>query len=132
MCAKELAHCGGTSNLRGYLQRAHGDKYRAEKQPTLESFRRKCSEPRTKAIDQLLVGLVTKDMRLLNIVEREGLSCLLNYIEPGYRLPSLTKLVRKKHEHGQALLQEKLAQDAVFLALCLTFGQVIRWRLTVV
>jgi len=40
---------------------------------------RKCSEAKTKAIDELLVDVVTMDIRPLAIAEGEGKRRLINY-----------------------------------------------------
>jgi len=65
-----------------------------EKQQTLTVIMRKCSEAKTKAIDELLVDVVTMDVRALAIVEGEGMHRLINYLEPGYRLPSRKHITR--------------------------------------
>ena len=65
-----------------------------EKQQTLTVIMRKCSEVKTKAIDELLVDVVTMDVRALAIVEGEGMHRLINYLEPGYHLPSRKHVTR--------------------------------------
>ena len=81
VCSREFAYHGGTSNLRDYLQHSHPDIYKnlGEKQQTLTVIMRKCSEAKTKAIDELLVDVVTRDIRPLAIAEGEGKRRLINY-----------------------------------------------------
>ena len=68
------------------------DKYkpakRTDDQPSLETFVRKCSDARAKLINELIIDVVTMDIRPLAIVDGEGMCRLLLHLEPGYRLPS--------------------------------------------
>ena len=62
LCEKVLAYRGGTSNLRDHLQRSHPREYHHEdKQSTLDSIVKKCSDARAKVISELLVDLVALD-----------------------------------------------------------------------
>ena len=124
LCSRKLAYHGGTTNLRNHLIRVHGDTYRPAKetttQQTLETVTRKCSESRSKIISELLVDVVTMDLRPIAIVEGEGMRRLLLYLEPGYRIPSrkhIGKLLLKKYENAVAVLKNKLAQDVVAMSL---------------
>jgi len=124
VCSREFAYHGGTSNLCDHLQCLHPDIYKnpEEKQQTLTVIMQKCSEAKTKAIDELLVDVVTMDIRPLAIVEGEGMCRLINYLEPRYCLLSrkhVMKLLRSKYGRGVLVLKEKLAQDAAALALTL-------------
>ena len=70
---------------------------------------RKCSDARAKLINELIVDVVTMDIRPL-----------LLYLEPGYRLPSrrhISSLLRKKHEKAIVILKDKLTQDAITVSL---------------
>ena len=77
LCAKQLAYHGGTTNLRDHLTRVHMDKYkpakRTDDQPSLETFVRKCSDARAKLINELIVDVVTMDIRPLAIVDGEAM-----------------------------------------------------------
>ena len=96
-CNKELAYCGGTTNLRDHLNRMHPSKYSpdsttpAEKKaaPKIESFvnRTVCSEGHAKKITNLMVEMVTLDLRPAAMVEGIGFKRLINYLEPNYRVP---------------------------------------------
>ena len=59
-----------------------------DSEQTLETFMRKCSGARAKVIDELVLDVMTVDLRPLAIVERERMRHLLLYLEPGYCLPS--------------------------------------------
>ena len=113
--AKQLAYHGGTTNLRDHLLRVHADKYKPTKgmdsQQTMDTFVRKCSGARTKVIDELVLDVVTMDLRPIAIVEGAGMHRLLSYLEPGYRLPS--------RKHVGALLQKNHAKAVTMLTkLC--------------
>jgi len=71
VCSREFAYYIGTSNLHDHLQRSQPDIYKnpGEKQQTLTVIMRKCSEAKTKAIDELLVDVVTMDIRPLAILK---------------------------------------------------------------
>ena len=83
MCkaAKQLAYDGGTTNLRDHLLHVHADKYkptkRIDSQQTKDAFVRKCFGAETKVIDELVLDVVTTDLRPLAIVEGGGMHHLL-------------------------------------------------------
>ena len=108
-CNKELAYCGGTTNLRDHLNRMHPSKYSpdsttpAEKKaaPKIESFvkRTVCSEGHAKKITNLMVEMVTLDLRPAAMVEGIGFKRLINYLEPNYRVPSAVHITSCLQEH---------------------------------
>ena len=65
------------------------DKYkpakRTDDQLSLETFVQKRSDARAKLIRELIVDVVTMDIRPLAIINGEGMHHLLLYLEPGYR-----------------------------------------------
>ena len=72
---------------------------------------KKRSKSRADQIDQLLVGIVVKDIRLLRIVEGEGMKAFVKYLEPGYELPSrkrIIKLLRTQYEKAVPILKAKI------------------------
>ncbi len=120
LCTKEFAYHGTTTNLRNHLQRSHPDKYKQDaqdlgpRQSQLISISKKCSKSRADTINQLLVNIVVKDIRPLCIVEDEGVRDLLQYLEPGYQLPSrkhLTKLLHDEYEKAIPILKKKLSDS---------------------
>ena len=82
-CNKELAYCGATTNLRDHLSRIHPSKYLpdssspAEKKttPKINSFvikKTTCSEGHAKKITNLMVEMVTLDLRPAATVDGTG------------------------------------------------------------
>ena len=108
-CNKELAYYGGTTNLRDHLNRMNPSKYSpdsttpAEKKaaPKIESFvkRTVCSEGHAKKITNLMVEMVTLDLRPAAMVEGIGFKRLINYLEPNYRVPSAVHITSCLQEH---------------------------------
>ena len=90
ICMREFAYHRTTTNLRNHLQRFHSDQYKTvdSQQTKLLSISKKCSKSRAENIDQLLVSVIVKDIMAIRIVEGEGMKALLQYLEPGYKLPS--------------------------------------------
>ena len=52
---------------------------------SLETFVQKCSDARAKLINELIVDVVTMDIRPPAIIDGEGMCSLLLYLDPGYR-----------------------------------------------
>ena len=105
-CDKELAYCGGTTNLRDHLSRIHPSKYSPDslmekKTPKIDSFVKRtiCSEGHAKKITNLMVEMVTVDLRPAAIVEGTGFRRLINYLEPNYRVPSAVHITSCLQEH---------------------------------
>ena len=125
LCAKEYAYHGGTSNLREHLTCIHPNEFKPEKhkqQPSLDGFlsRSKCPASRAKRITELVVDMVARDLRPAAIVNGEGFQALLNYIEPGYKVPTDTHIaqaVRQKHDTSKKALKKQLNQESSFIAL---------------
>ena len=105
---KDFAYCGGTSNLRNHLRDVHkvdfadaagGDK---PKQGGVSSFFKptKVSPARSTSCDDRVVEFVCRDLRPVSVVTGDGFLSLVNFLEPGYRVPSatqVTKLIQRKH-----------------------------------
>ena len=73
-----------------------------------------CSAQRSGVISEKIVEFVARDLRPLSIVDGKGFKQLLNYIEPGYKVPShthITNLCQKKFREVKqdvsALLENK-------------------------
>ncbi len=132
LCDKELTYSGTTSNLRDHLLRRHAVKYKPQQQKTLVSLRQKCPKSKAKAVMNLLVDVVTMDLRPIAIVEGVGMTRLLKYLEPGFTMPSrkhIAKLVQAKYEKAVSLLKTLLSNEAVSMALRVIFGLALQWRL---
>jgi len=60
-----------------------------------------CSHLHTKAITEIGVGVIIKDLRPINFVDVEEFQSLMNYVEPRYHIPSatyFTKLIECRYE----------------------------------
>ena len=118
-CNKELAYCGGATKLRDRLNRVHPSKYSpdsitpTEKKaaPKIKSFvkRTVCSEGHAKKITNLMVEMMTLDLRPAAMVEGVGFKLLINYFRA--ELSSsfscshhqlLTRALRKSKNYGNS------------------------------
>lgn len=83
-------------------------------QQTIMSVLARRSDARAEAVTQRLCFMVEKDMMPLNVVDGEGFSELLNYTQPGYRIPSrgtITSHVEKRYEKKDDLKAQLLSAD---------------------
>ena len=99
ICMREFAYHGTTTNLRNHLQRFHSDQYKTvdSRQTKLLSISKKCSKSRADNIDQLLLSVIVKDIRPICVVEGESMKALLQYLVPGYELPSRKRIMKLLH-----------------------------------
>ena len=89
-----------------HLQRNHGKEYQAkivsddESKRKIDEFVLKttCSSTCARKITQLLVDMVAMDARPTATVEGAGFKRLLNYLEPGYKVPSAVHIALCLHE----------------------------------
>ena len=76
-CKKELAYCGGTSNLRDHLLRIHPLKHTPENVSSamMDTFVSKmvCIEGHAKKITNLIAEMLVLDLRPVATVEESGL-----------------------------------------------------------
>ena len=108
LCHQQLADGGGTTNLLSHLQAKHPEEYKrctptqdrsTGRQTSLTSVLRACSPQRAAAITDRIAEFVARDLRPLSIVDGAGFRQLVNYLEPGYKIPSrthVTSICRKK------------------------------------
>jgi len=127
-CQKELAFCGGTTNLRDHLTRIHPLKYTLEAEKNkagtsnkIDTFVRRtvCSEGHAKKITSLMVEMLVLDLRPAATVEGVGFKRLINYLEPDYKVPSAThmaKCLTDMYETAKSRLTEVL-KDSQHIAL---------------
>ena len=122
ICNKEYAFHGGTSNLRDHLIRAHPSKLPLpQNQASLESYlsHTKCSDSRATKITEHIVDMVVHDLRPAALVEGTGFKALMNYIEPGYRVPTAThiaEVVRQKFASGKNSIKHYVQSEVHFMA----------------
>ena len=65
-----------------------------------------CSQACSKAITELVAGVIIKDLRPISFVDEEGFQ---KYVEPGYCLPSATyfmKLIEHRYEEAITKVQQ--------------------------
>ena len=125
-CDRELSFCGGTTNLRDHLLRNHTKEYQVKKDSDeskrkIDEFVLKttCSSTRARKITQLLVDMVAMDARPTATVEGTGFKRLLNYLEPGYKVPSavhITSCLHERYSQVKGVVMEYL-QSASYIAL---------------
>ena len=129
-CSKELVYCRATTNLRDHLNRIHPSKYSppdsttaAEKKvtPKIESFIKKTvySEGHAKKITNLLVEMITLDLRPAAMVEGTGFKWLINYLEPNYQVPSavhITNCLQEPYVKAKTMIICML-EEPMYIAL---------------
>ena len=96
-CTQQLADGGGKSNLMNNLQAKHLEEYErctndsnksCKTRSTLHSLTRVCPPKHAAAITQRIAEFVTWDFCPISVVDGRGFRRLLNYLEPGYKVPS--------------------------------------------
>ena len=123
ICNKEYAYHGGTSNLRDHLMRAHPSKLHfPQGQCSLDPYLSysKCSDGCAKKITEYIVDMVVRDLRPAALVEGAGFKALINYIEPGYRVPTAThiaEVVRQKFVIGKDNMKRYFQSEVHFMAV---------------
>ena len=112
-----LSYHGGTTSMREHFKRRHSTAFSEAtdiidisfstkgKQTKLDRFTHSivCSQARSKAITELVAGVIIKDLRPISFVDREGFQKLMKYVEPSYCLPSatyFTQLIEYRYEEA--------------------------------
>ena len=109
LCDQQLADGGGTTNLLSHLQSKHPEEYKhctnhdpsTCKQTTLTTVFRKCSPQCAADITDRIAEFVARNLRPLSVVDSAGFKQLVNYLEPGYKVPSrshVTSICCKKFD----------------------------------
>ena len=128
VCLKDFAYHGGTSNLREHLVSKHSELYEhkkkkdSEDQTRIDSFvsKSQCSASRAKEITDKIAIMIALDIRPISIIEGPGFTSLMQFLEPGYTIPSrkyLSKILKQKHEDGIEKLRYKLSNEVDTIAL---------------
>lgn len=133
LCLNAYAYHGGTTNLREHLRRCHPEtqpKQNASQNSDntsagtkrINSFavsttEKKCSPLRSKQITELAADWVSENMRPLSIICDSGFCQLMEFVEPGYAVPSrtlMTNTLKARYKDCRKELAELLnRQDAV-------------------
>uniref|UniRef100_A0A1X7SFL6 BED-type domain-containing protein n=1 Tax=Amphimedon queenslandica TaxID=400682 RepID=A0A1X7SFL6_AMPQE len=109
-----LAYHGGTTSMKNHLSSHHpsclsASEVTCSSVQSLDNFtvQKKCPAERSKEITKRIAEMVARDLRPLSLVEGEGFKRLMNYVEPGYTVPShthVTTICRRMYSE----LKEKL------------------------
>ena len=133
VCSKIFKFSGTTSNLKNHLKLKHvlpkdlppiaetdqsPSTSRAivlpESQPRIAASFNQLGSARKKKLDNLLLGLVTKDMQPFTIVEDKGFREFVQGLDPRYQLPSRkyisSSLLPSKYEETKSKLVHLLKQ----------------------
>ncbi len=114
-----LAYHGGTTCMKNHLASHHKKEYASlasdgtKSQPTIQPFLKSkdCSTERANKITRLIAEMVVRDLRPINIVEGDGFTRLLNFLEPYYKVPShthITKVCRDLYTEQKEKLKEDI------------------------
>ncbi|XP_062919683.1 E3 SUMO-protein ligase ZBED1 isoform X2 [Mobula hypostoma] len=129
LCRKQLCYHNSTASLREHLRRKHhlgdaeGRPFPDEGSSSSESMGQEpelkkmavhgaemAVEKRDEAIDDLITGMVFRDLQPLSLVTDQGFRRLLGFLEPNYRLPSGTQLAAHLR-HRYTLCKLRLAHQ---------------------
>ncbi|XP_056132772.1 E3 SUMO-protein ligase ZBED1-like [Lampris incognitus] len=90
ICQTELAYNGSTWSMVNHIRLKHpSEKLRTTgQQQTMLAFARCCDKAWGEKITNFIVEMVALDMQPLSIVEDVGFKRLVEYLEPGYSIPS--------------------------------------------
>ena len=95
----QLTYTGGTTNLLNHLESKHPIAHKTaagdsdsgtKKQATMFSFHRVkcCPLERDSAITNRIAEFIARDLKPISTVDGTGFRQLMNYVEPGYQVPS--------------------------------------------
>ena len=127
-CDTCLTYNASTSTMLHHLRAVHGVTTKASDAGSkgLDAFvvstprSTTCSFAKSQKITDLLVDWIISDMRPLGIASDAGIQRLLDFLVPGYKVPSrthLTSLVKKRHVAARKELKGVLRTEGKFIAL---------------
>ena len=61
-------------------------------------------------ITKRIAEFVTRDLRPISVVDGQGFTRLLNFLEPGYKVPSRPHVTSICHKMFDSLMEELLAK----------------------
>ena len=77
-----------------------------------------CPPERATAITKHIAEFVARDLRPISVVDGQGFTRLLNYLEPGYKVPSRPHVTSICHKMFDSLKEELLAKlDSPYVSL---------------
>ena len=101
---------------------AHPSKLRPpEDRPCVNAYLSKAKLPEScaKRITEHITDMVVRDLCPTTMVKGIGFQALMNYVEPGYRVPSTThiaEVARRKFANGKATIKDYLQTEVEFFA----------------
>ena len=81
----------------------------SSKQTSLATTFRKYSPQHTAAITNRIAEFMARDLRPLSVVDGDGFKQLVNYLEPGYKVPSRTHVTNTCHKKLDSIKEKLLA-----------------------
>ena len=106
LCDGQLVYTGGTTNLLNHLETKHPVTYKAatgeasgtkSKQKTLSFPSKLCLPDRANGITNRIAEFVARDLRPFATVDGVDFKQLMNFVEPGYKVPSRTHITTTCH-----------------------------------
>ena len=130
LCRVEVAHSGGTTNLKNHLRSHHRPEYRDlygddlgssvedQSQPKMDVFCRTVekltsSSVRAQQLTSAVVDFVVRDLRPVNVVDSVGFLNLMEVAEPRYVVPcrrTVNSYIDKRYLAVKARVQQELKQ----------------------
>ena len=133
LCRVEVAHSGGTTNLKNHLRSHHRPEYRelhndepessaeAQSQRKMDVFcklsntaeKLPSSSARAQELTAAVVDFVVRDLRPVNVVDSVGFLQLMEVAEPRYMVPcrrTVDSYIEKKYFAVKARVQQELKQ----------------------
>ena len=92
----------------------------SSKQTSLATTFWKCSPQLAAAITDRIGEFVARDLRQLSVVDGNGFKQLMNYLEPGYKVPSRTHVTSICHKKFDFLKEQLLATLATMQHVAVT------------
>jgi hypothetical protein len=117
-CGTVLSYHNSTSSMLSHLSAIHGisSQSSADSSGTVQqkldryAYSTRCSKERASEITKRIARMVALDLRPISIVEGRGFGELLEYIEPGYSVPSHTH-ISTTCRHMYRSLMEKVKEE---------------------
>ena len=124
LCGIELTYNGSTGSMLHHLKAKHPETIpgsSAKATPTMDSFFKKtsCSTSRASSITKLIASMIGEASLPLGFVEYPRFRELLNFLEPGYKVPSrthITSQLRLLYDAQRAKVKGSL-EGATFVSL---------------
>ena len=119
LCGATFKFNSSTSSLRYHLNNLHVA-ISSPSQPTIAAVvgRRVCDHRKAEGITQRICGMIERDMMPISTTEGEGFRELIQFMEPGYNIPSratITSHLEARYKNKKAKLKTLLSAANVAL-----------------